>query len=168
MQRMNKKRDALQEAIKTAGVGKKSKLRKAWYRTLARTSDLMTDLHYKTIKWMLTNYDVIICPKFSTANMLNKKTTVLSKSTRELFRFLSHYKFRNRLIYKAKYAAKLVLDCNESQTTMCCSRCGYLKRDVGSSEIYNCNRCSLQIGRDQNSAKDIFLKLFWGSKSSHQ
>jgi transposase len=164
MERCNRKRDALKEAIKTATAGKKSKLRKAWYRALARTSNLITDLHYKTIQWMVKNYDVIICPVFSTANMIQKSTSVLDKSTREMFGFLSHYKFRQRLIYKAGFAGKLVLDCNERFTTMCCSRCGYLKRDVGRSEIYNCNRCGLKIGRDQNSAKDIFLKCFWGRK----
>lgn len=162
MLKVNKKRDALQEAMKTAPAGKKSKLRKAWYRVLAKTSNLMTDLHYKTIAWMLQNYDVIVCPVFSTANMLQKGTSQLHKSTRNLFRFLSHYKFRQRLIYKAKYAGKLILDCNESQTTMGCSRCGFCKRDVGRSEVYNCNRCGLKIGRDENSAKDIFLKRFFG------
>ena len=162
MKKVYNKRDALQQAIKTAGAARKSKLRKAWYRQLARASNLITDLHYKTITWMLKNYDIIVCPVFSTANMLNKETTVLADSTRRLFNFLSHYKFRQRLIYKAKYAGKMVLDCNESQTTMCCSRCGFLKRDVGRSEVYNCNRCGLQIGRDENSAKDIFLKRFFG------
>jgi putative transposase len=165
MSKCNKKRDELREAIDKAPAGKKAKLRKAWYRILARTSNLMTDLHYKTIiAWMLNNYDVIISPKFSTAGMLQKSTSVLEKSTRELFTFLSHYKFRERLLYKAKFSGKMVLDCDESYTTMCCSSCGYLKKDVGRSEVYHCNRCGLKLGRDQNSAKDIFLKCFWGRK----
>jgi hypothetical protein len=33
-----------------------------------------------------------------------------------------------------------------------------LNQNVGSSEIFNCNKCKLICGRDDNAAKNIFLK----------
>eukprot|EP00953_Heterococcus_sp_UTEX-ZZ885_P008859 5265-Heterococcus_DN1.PRE.11 len=161
MKKVFHKRDALKRAMKLTP--KSSSLKKAWYRSLARASNLMRDMHFKTIKWLLTSYDVIICPTFKTADMQNKETTKLSASTRETFRFLSHFSFRTRLLYKAREAGKIVLDVHEAETTMGCSNCGYKKKDVGKSKVYKCNRCKVVRPRDMNSAVDIVLKRAFGN-----
>jgi putative transposase len=158
--RVFKKRDALGKAMR--GAQNSAKLRKAWYRQLARASNLTTDLHYKLIAWLVKSYDVIICPTFSTADMQARSTTKLDNGTRATFRFLSHYRFRQRLLYKAQQAGKIVLDVHEAETTMGCSSCGFKKLDVGRSEVYECDRCGIVRPRDMNSAVDIYLKRLYG------
>lgn len=162
MKKVFKKRDAIGKAMRSTTHS--SRLKKAWYRQVARASNLMRDMHFKIIAWLLSNYDVIICPTFSTANMQNRATTQLHASTRETFRFLSHYSFRTRLLYKAKVAGKIVLDVHEAETTMGCSNCGFKKRDVGSSKLFACNRCKIVRPRDMNSAVDIVLKRAFGKE----
>jgi len=38
------------------------------------------------------------------------------------------------------------------------TKCGNLKNDLGSSNIYNCEKCGISIDRDQNGARNILLK----------
>ena len=57
-----------------------------------------------------------------------------------MFSFLSHFLFRQR--------QHEVIIQDESYTTQACVKCGILKKDVGSSAVYNCSRCNYKIGRD--------------------
>lgn len=159
MRKVNDKRDRLRAAMR-----EKPKLKRAWYRQLARASNLVKDFHYKTIAWMLGEFDTVICPTFKTSDMQCRDTTALAAHTREELRFLCHYKFRQRLLDKAKQTRRVVLDVNEAQTTMGCSACGYCKRDVGQSKVYRCDRCGVVRPRDMNSAVDIWLKRFFGAR----
>lgn len=59
---------AVKEAIETL---RKNKLRRAWYRVNARAKDLVTDLHFKTIKFLTENYDVIILGKINVQQLVS-------------------------------------------------------------------------------------------------
>jgi len=167
MSKVQAKQDALAELMKSQRQHgehtKHKKIRRAWYRQMARAKNLMTDLHYKIIKWLTTNYDIIISPKFSTSGMQAKGTTVLSKQTRQTFRWLSHYTFRQRLLNKAAELGKIVIDVHEADTTKGCSACGYRKTDVGRSKVYQCNACGCKRPRDMNSSVAIYLKALYGA-----
>ena len=71
---------------------------------------------------------------------------------------LSHGKFRERLINQSKKYGVEVEIVNEYQTTMKCSECGNIKKDVGRSKKYKCKECGLKGDRDMNAAKNIRYK----------
>lgn len=164
--RVTKKQNALQQRLKNktgAYVNKGKKIRRAWYRQLARARYLITDLHYKIIKWLTTNYDVIISPKFSTSDMQKRSSTNLNAETRQVFRYLSHFTFRERLLNKCAELGKVVVDVHEAGTTQGCSMCGFKKLNVGRSEVYKCDRCPCVRPRDMNSSVAMYLKAYYGS-----
>ena len=81
-----------------------------------------------------------------------------SKSNKAMFSFLSHFLFRQRLLMKTSVTQHEVIIQDESYTTQACVKCGILKKDVGSSAVYNCSRCNYKIGRDISGAANILLK----------
>ena len=130
-------------------------LRRKLHRQIKRLIDLKDELHWKTINFLCTNYKTIILPKFGVSGVvcnLNKRVS------RNLMK-LSHYKFRTRLIDKAReYGCKVVI-CTEEYTSKCCTNCGKIKKDLGSSKVYNCNHCGIVIDRDVGAARSILLKV---------
>mmetsp|Transcript_2795 Transcript_2795/g.6744 ORF Transcript_2795/g.6744 Transcript_2795/m.6744 type:complete len:188 (-) Transcript_2795:12-575(-) len=50
----------------------------------------------------------------------------------------------------------------EEYTTQCCGRCGNLNKKVGGAKVYKCAECGFQCGRDENAARNIFLKYLKG------
>ena len=70
---------------------------------------------------------------------------------------LSHCKFKERLLYLFEVYGSKVHLCTEHYTTQACGKCGLLNK-VGSSKVYNCNDCNLEIDRDYNGARNIFIK----------
>jgi len=158
MKKLKKKREAILAAAKEATLtAKKKKLKRAWYRVNARAKDLVTDLHFKTIRFLLDNYDVIILGKINVQQLLSKEGQ--SQFNKDMFRFLSHFLFRQRLLMKTDILpSKKVIIQNESYTTQTCVRCGVLKTDVGAAAVYNCSRCMFKIGRDISGASNILLR----------
>jgi len=47
---------------------------------------------------------------------------------------------------------------NESYTSKTCGRCGNINKELGSSKSYKCSKCHLEIDRDVNGARNIYLK----------
>lgn len=139
------------------------RLRKAWYRANARSSDLVTDFHYKTIKFLLNRFDVIIAPKLNTASMLHGDSQ-LGDKTKEQMRFYRHGIFHRRLLEKAAIAQKVVLDLEEHGTSMTCSSCGVANRRLGSSKTFSCKHCKFKSDRDINSARNHMLKALVGNE----
>ena len=68
-----------------------------------------------------------------------------------------HYRFRERLIQKALEHGKEVVVCEERYTSKGCGGCGRLN-NPGSSKNYKCEFCGLEADRDENAARNIFLK----------
>lgn len=99
MKKLKSKRKAILAAAKEAtDTAKRKKLRRAWYRVNARAKDLVTDFHFKTIRFLLDNYDTIILGKINVQQLVSKEGQ--SQSNKDMFSFLSHYLFRQRLIMK--------------------------------------------------------------------
>ena len=137
---------------------KEKKLKRLRKKTLTkidkRKENVINELHWKCIKHLLTNNDYILLEKFESQGFVrNGKNKTLNRRTNNL----KHYKFRERLIYKAKCCDKVVILVNAYLTTKTCSNCGNVK-DIGKSEIYNCDKCKSSLGRDFNAAKNILMK----------
>lgn len=126
------------------------KYKKAITKVQNKINNKMMDMHYKVAKYLCSNYKVIKLGDIDTQN--------INSESKRLFDTLSHSQFRELLKQQCiKFGCKLVL-VDEYKTTMICSNCGYEKRDVGSSKVYECNRCKLVVDRDINAAKNIRYK----------
>jgi putative transposase len=141
-----------------------NRLTKAWYRANARASNLASDLHFKTIKFLFNRFDVIIAPRLNVGSMLRSDGN-LNANTKATMRFQQHGAFHGRLRMKAESCGKIILDLEEHGTSQTCSSCGQANRKLGSAKVFKCPRCGFQADRDVNSSKNHLLKALVGKKN---
>jgi putative transposase len=68
----------------------------------------------------------------------------------------SHYKFKTRLINKAReYANCRVIICSEEYTSQTCSECEFLHCKIGGAKEFKCSQCNQKLDRDFNAARNI-------------
>ena len=127
-------------------------------RLRERLKNKVKDVHCKIINYLTNNYKTIIIGKWSTKSVVNNETSVLNKMNKRICLSMSFYKFLQRLEFKSKINKNDLHIVNESYTSMTCSKCGYLKRDLGGSKTYKCNECKNEIDRDVNSCRNIIYK----------
>jgi putative transposase len=127
--------------------------KKARYRIRKRWINLVNDMHYKCASYLVSNYKVIGLPPFKTSEMVT--SSKLNKKTKLEMLNWGHFKFKTRLESKARQLSR-VLKIDESYTTQTCTNCGTLKY-MGSNKIYECLNCKHKIGRDDGSARSIFM-----------
>ena len=116
-------------------------------------SCMVDDMHWKAIKYLTSNYKIIIYPDFRTKGMMKK----LSKSNKRKIAALSFYKFKQRLIYKCKAEGCSLIIMNEAYTSRTCSCCGFLN-PKSTSKAFECKSCKWAVDRDLNGARNIMLK----------
>lgn len=126
--------------------------KKRQYRNIKNKVD---DLHWKTISFLMQNYDVILLPEYNTSQMLKGKK--LNRKVKRMMSMFSNYKFKQRLIWKCSLYNKRILIVDESYTSKTCTLCGCLNM-VGGNEVYRCNKCNLTVDRDCNGARNILIK----------
>ena len=131
-----------------------------------KVRDLVNEMHKKTARTLLDNYDVIVLPKLRSKSILKRidKGGVLGKETNRNIGLLSHCKFHDYLTWKAGVEGKIVIDQNEAFTTQTCFGCGLLN-DIGSSKVYSCKFCGNKCDRDIQSCYNI-LTRYMSSYSS--
>ncbi len=71
---------------------------------------------------------------------------------------MSHYKFKERLINKAKERNVLIDIREEFYTSKTCTCCGNIDHALRNKDIYKCKKCPLKIDRDFNGARNILLR----------
>ena len=119
-----------------------------------RKDNLLDEIHWKTIRSLLTRYDILFYGDIKSHDVVkNKKNHTLNRDTNNL----KFFKFKERLLFKATERQKQVIAVKEHFTTQTCSSCGSINRP-GISKIYHCAKCDKQVGRDVNAAKNILMK----------
>ncbi|MEH1784846.1 MAG: transposase [Nostoc sp.] len=109
--------DKLISKISQAKCRQKKRLKLAATRLRGQIKNLVSELHKKTAKFSVDNFDVILLPTFETSQMSKKgKRRIRSKSVRQMLT-LSHYQFKQFLKHKAFEYRKVVLDVNEAYTS---------------------------------------------------
>jgi len=78
-----------------------------------------------------------------------------SKTARAMLSW-GHYRFKEFLKFKGREYSCNVIEVNEAYTSKTCSKCGKLQ-NIGSKKIFRC-KCGLEIDRDLNGAKNIYLR----------
>lgn len=121
-----------------------------------KIKNMVDDLHWKTISYLIKNYKVILLPDFAITNMVKKKT--LPRMTKRLLYMFSFYTFKQRLLWKAKMIGNKVLIVDESFTSKTCGVCGTQNEKLGCKKVFECLNCGLKIDRDVNGARNILLK----------
>ena len=125
------------------------------YVAWKRIRNLVSELHWKTISFLIENYDTIILPDFRISDMVKGKK--LARIVKRLLYMFSFHSFKEKLMFKCNQYGKNLLIVDESFTSCTCGRCGKIKRLKG-VEIYKCDHCGLILDRDVMGSRNIFLK----------
>ena len=153
--------DKLQSKITHSNLHHKARyrMRRAWRKMQWRIHNLIDDCHKKMVKFLCSNYSVILLPSFESQKMVSRsKRKIQSKSARAMMTW-SHYRFKQRLLFKRQeYPWCHVVICNEAYTSKTCGRCGHLHPSLGSSKHFKCPSCQLELDRDVNGARNILLR----------
>jgi IS605 OrfB family transposase len=115
------------------------------------------EMHWKIARDLGQNYETIIIGKLDTQSILHDNLE-LRRPTKRLLQTLSHYSFREKLVYKCLTLGSKVIVQDESYTTKMCSNCGFYNSWVKSEKIINCKGCKKIYDRDIDAAKCIYLK----------
>lgn len=140
--------------VKIKNKGKKNNIRKAIMRINERIFNLVEELHKKLTKWLVENYNYIFLPRlnFHLCKKLNKKS-------KEKMAAYSHCRFMKRLENKIReYPTTKLIEVKEDFTSKTCSNCGSLHKSLKNKDLYKCEECKIEIGRDINASKNIMLK----------
>jgi putative transposase len=150
--------------MKKVNAEKRKGLKKAYGKIKKKITNLIDELHWKTIAYIM-QYDIILLPSFEVKGMIKRsdhsvgRIRKITKKTVSDLLLLQHYKFKMRLINKVKASPDhMLFIVNESYTSKTCSSCGYEHTKLGSSKTFNCPKCSMNLDRDVNGARNIFHK----------
>ena len=154
--------DGLLSRIATCTLRRKKRtMRRAANQIRRRIRCLVKELHCKLVHFLVSNFDVILLPSFDTSQMVVKsKRRLRKKSVRQMLT-LSHYKFKQRLLEKAKQCGKHVIIVNEAYTSKTLSWTGEQKQKLGGSKIITAKN-GISMHRDLNGARGILVRfLTW-------
>ena len=144
-------KDAHREILTLLQEADKTRSRSTWRKIKNKVSEL----HWKTIQYLMLNYDHIMIPDFKVSQMVRGKK--ISRQTKRMLCMYSFYSFMLKLKYKCKRNGKKMYVVDESYTSKTCSLCGKLN-DVGGKEVYQCRGCGNEIDRDVNGSRNILIK----------
>jgi putative transposase len=125
-------------------------------RIREKIQNLVDDLHWKSIKYLTTNYKNILIGDFSVKEYVEQDSK--SKISKRISHSLRLYAFKMRLEFKCKERNCNMSIINEYMTSKTCSCCGNYKKDLGMCKEYNCEKCKKKIHRDINGARCIFFR----------
>jgi putative transposase len=147
--------DLISRRAKEPNRRRRYRMGKALDRMRLKIHDLIDELHHKTALFFVTNFDIILIPKFETSKMvLRGKRKIRAKTVRSMLTF-SHYKFQQFLRFKAREHGKIVIAVDEAYTSKTCSWNGKIKEIGGAKWIKDGD---IVVDRDYNGARGIYLR----------
>ncbi len=157
IQKLCFKLDKLISTMSKAKSEQKRRLKKAADRIRVKIKHLIEELHHKTAKFLVDNFDVILLPSFDTSQMVSQsRRKIPSQSVRQMLS-LSHYQFKKHLECKAWKSGKILLsDIKEVYTSRTVSWTEEVKQIGGSQTITD--SVGNSMNRDLNGARGIFLR----------
>lgn len=158
IQKLCFKLDKLISKMSKAASQQKRRFKKAADRLRAKIQHMVKELHHKTARFLVDNFDVMLLPSFESAQMVSKsRRKIRSKSVRQLLT-LSHYQFKKHLEWKAWESGKVALtDINEAYTSKTVSWTGEVVK-IGGSRVIKSKIDGNRMNRDLNGARGIFLR----------
>ena len=119
-----------------------------------RIDNLVTETHWKSIRYLLKEYDAVFLGDIESQGVLQGK---LNGTTKNELQSLSFYRFKQRLLEKAQQEKKMVFFTHEAYTSKSCTYCGTL-HEVKSSKTFACPSCTAVYDRDEGGARNIYMK----------
>ncbi|WP_293341648.1 transposase [Microcoleus sp. CAWBG58] len=149
--------DKLISRMSKASSRQRKRFNKVADRLKSRIQHLVKELHQKTAKFLVDNFDAILLPSFESSQMVSKsRRKIRSKTVRQMLT-LSHYQFKKHLEWKAWEQGKVALtSINEAYTSKTVSWTGEVKKIGGSRTIKDSD--GNQMNRDLNGDRGIFLR----------
>ena len=80
-----------------------------------------------------------------------------SKTVRKMLS-LSHFQFKEKILYLSKLFNTSVHLCEEHWTFKACGGCGRIDYNLGSKKVYDCNHCPFTLDRDYNGSRNIHME----------
>ena len=108
------------------------------YLLWLKVKNMVDELHWKTIKYLTDNYDVILLPDFRVSQMIKSKK--IGKTTKRMMCMYSFHRFKEKLKYKCERRGVKLVIVDESYTSKTCGCCGYLN-DTKGRESLECGSC---------------------------
>jgi putative transposase len=140
-------------------------MRKAANRMRAKFKNLVDELHWKTIRFLVDNFDVILLPTFETSQMVQRGARkIRAKSVRSMLT-LVHYRFAQRLEWKAASLGKTVIRGSEAYTSKTVSWTGEIIQNLGGRKTIKSG--GIKVNRDVNGARGIFLRMVTWALGDH-
>ena len=144
---------------KRATTKQKRKVEKRCYKKIENKID---DMHWKTIKYLINNYNTVLMGNMSTRRIVsNKLNSKLRPLTKRIAMLMKLYVFKQRLQYKCKINKIGYKEIDEAYTSKCCSNCGLLNNKLGTSKIFKCPCCKQILDRDVNGVKNILINAIY-------
>ena len=131
-------------------------------RLRSKLKHLTDEIHWKTANYLTKEFNTILIPKFETQKLVEKerpdgKPRLLPKSSARTMLTWSHFKFRTRLITKAKQRGVHVHIVHENYTSKTCTRCGHMNQKFKEPKEFKCCNCGFTCDRDTNAARNILI-----------
>lgn len=139
----------------------KDKIREVKYKSLYtkyydKLHNKIKDMHNKAGKFILSKFSEINIGKVSIRKMVSNLTGNLYEIVKRRLVALSHFRFRMKLQQMKEKYNNIINEINEYLTSKTCCKCGNINKNLGTSKIYNCNKCKLTIDRDINASINIY------------
>lgn len=149
------KRDKLKSMItKIKQKRIKNKLSFRCDKLRTKVLNIVKNFQWKVSSFLCNSFDNVIIPKFRTKHL----HTNLSKYNNRMLNLLSHYKFKEKLIHQGKKYNSNIHIVTEEYTTKTCGKCGNLNHFIGSSKMFWCLKCNIEMERDYQAARNILIK----------
>ena len=167
IQRLCQHQDKLLSRAAQAPSKRRRNMRRAAERMTVRIQNLINELHHKTARYLVDNFDVILLPAFETSDMVTRgQRRIRSKTVRNLLSF-AHHRFRTFLQHKASENGRTVLIVNEAYTSKTVSWTGEVNHKLGGRRTVRSSD-GRRMDRDHNGARGIFLRALGDTPSLRQ
>jgi transposase len=127
-----------------------------WHMKWKRIKNLVSEMHWKSIRYLVKNYDTIMYPDYRVSQMLKKDK--LGKMTKRLMTMYRSYEFRQRLEYQCKKNKRELIIVDESYTSCTCGKCGKKHENLRGNKVFECPSCGVCMDRDASGSRNILLK----------
>ena len=125
-----------------------------------KINNKVNELHWKTINYLVSNYETIFLGDMSAKSIVKKNNSVLSNESKVACLRTQYFNFRLRLKYKCAVNNRKFKLVNEYYTSKTCSLCGSYNNKLGGNKIYECPNCKCSLDRDINGCRNIYMKQF--------
>ena len=158
--------DLISRTAKEPHRRKRRQMRAAQARMRQRITNLVDELHWQLVRWLTSNYRIILLPTFETHDLTQRAGRKIRSKTARMMLTFRHYEFKQRLKWKAWQRGALVLDVNEAYTSKTRSWDGAVNTKLGGAKAIR-DDTGFGMDRDVNGARGIFLRALGDSPFLH-